>query len=355
MYALPFLLYSYHMAQQSSFHFEQRQLCRGERVTEIAAWREWMPVAVDEDTAEITWRWIGEKRFTEPFFSDALRSQAREERRQYVCTAEQLGQIVANFKQLAPTAFIFHCSRCGSTLLMQLLSCLPQCIALSEPPALDACLQYAHRHPERQEQAIALLRQLVAAFGQQRFVDEQHLLIKLDSWHICQLPLLRAAFPSTPFYFLYRESSAVLASHLRQPGPQMVAGMLEYARLGLSPTNFSHGLAWSDLLITHFFQLALTQAEMHAPAQPLHLLHYDQLPQLLWQQLLANWQINVSAEQLALMRERSTFHAKNLTQFQGDPQIKHSISVSTALQQAYLALEQMRAKQSICPDQFELG
>ena len=341
--ALPFLIYSNDMAQQSSFHFEQRQLCRGERVTEIAAWREWMPVAVDEDTADITWRWIGEKRFTEPFFSDALRSQARDERRQYVCTAEQLGQIVANFKNLAPTAFIFHCSRCGSTLLMQLLSCLPQCIALSEPPALDACLQYAYRHPDRQEQAIALLRQLVAAFGQQRFVNEQHLVIKLDSWHICQLPLLRAAFPNTPFYFLYREAAAVLASHLRQPGPQMVPGMLEYARLGLSPNNAAHGLAWSDLLLTHFFQLAQIHAETHV--QQLHLLHYEQLPQLVWQQLLATWQISVSADQLRLMQQRATFHAKNLTQFQGDPQSKHSIAVSTALQQAYLALEQMRAKQ----------
>ena len=47
----------------------------------------------------------------------------------------------------APDGFIFHMSRCGSTLVSQMLAALPGVVALSEPAPLDIVLKLADAEP----------------------------------------------------------------------------------------------------------------------------------------------------------------------------------------------------------------
>jgi hypothetical protein len=53
---------------------------------------------------------------------------------------------------------------------------------------------------------------MVAALGQAR-AGETRLFLKLDCWHMRDLPLFRRAFPNTPWVFLYRDPVEVLVSH----------------------------------------------------------------------------------------------------------------------------------------------
>ncbi|HXM00254.1 MAG TPA: hypothetical protein VN932_10015, partial [Rhizomicrobium sp.] len=53
----------------------------------------------------------------------------------------------------------------------------------------------------------AILRALLAAFA--------GAFVKLEAWHAMLLPLLRAAAPSVPWVFLYRDPVEVLVSHAR--------------------------------------------------------------------------------------------------------------------------------------------
>jgi hypothetical protein len=77
---------------------------------------------------------------------------------------------------------------------------------------------------------------MVAALGQAR-AGESRLFLKLDCWHVRDLPLFRRAFPDTPWVFLYREPVEVLVSHLRRRGVQMIPELVPSARLGLdTPT-----------------------------------------------------------------------------------------------------------------------
>jgi hypothetical protein len=63
--------------------------------------------------------------------------------------------------------------------------------------------------------------------GQRRTCRETHYIVKLDSWHIHDLPLVRAAFPDTPWIFLEREPAEVEASQELSPGMHGAPGMMD--------------------------------------------------------------------------------------------------------------------------------
>ncbi len=274
----------------------------------LASMRDWFPVALDGQA--VAWRHLP-GRFTAPFFGDTLRAQPHAERQVCRTPYERVGD---TGDTLAPSVFIFHSSRCGSTLLAQMLAALPQCVVHSEPPAVDDFLRLHGDAPPAQ--ALPLLRQLFGALGQRRGASETHYIVKLDCWHMRHLPLLRAAFPATPCWFLYREPAAVMASHRRQRGPQMVPGLVP----GVLPPEALAGIAAWDLeaycagVLGQIFGAALA----HAGA--LRLLDYRQLPGVVWETLLAELGLAPSGEQLDALRARAGFHAKRAAQaFDGDP------------------------------------
>src|SRR2546430_2644461 len=126
-----------------------------------------------------------------------------------------------------PSGFIFHMSRCGSTLLTQMLAALAHNIVISEASPIDAVVRAPHVRPALSDDQHALwLRWMIGALGQPRSGNERHYFIKLDCWHTLALPLFRRAFPDVPWGFLYRDPVEVLVSQLRMPGPQIIPRML---------------------------------------------------------------------------------------------------------------------------------
>jgi hypothetical protein len=279
----------------------------------------WFPVTLQSDPPGVWWRFLGAARFTQPFFQDDLVAQAAPDRRACLTPWAALDELPAS---VPPTAFIFHLSRCGSTLLTQALAVLPQCIVMSEPPVLDAFFRFHQRHPERSGGEIAL-SQLIAALGQRRDPRERHFFVKFDSWHLPWVPFLRRAFPQTRFLFLYRDPRQVLASHRRQRGPQMVPGLLDMSSLDAR----MHGevrepLAPGDLdghtirVIEHLLDAA---GEL-AAAVNLMLVNYAQLPDAIWRDLLPAFGVDCTAGEVEAVRTRSRFHSKHASaQFEGDP------------------------------------
>lgn len=295
---------------------DERSLTRGLEVAagELASMRHWYPVALEPDTLRVAWRHLGAHRFTEPFFEDSLAAQPRPQRRVCHTPLSALEDLPAH---VPPTAFIFHVSRCGSTLLTQMLATLPSCIALSEPPVLDAFFRLHHRQPARSG-GVQTFRRLVAALGQRRDSAERHLVIKLDSWHMPWMPFVREAFPQTPIVLLYRAPQAVLDSHRRQRGPQMVPGLVDVSRLRVDARDLAPGDldGYTRRVLDAVFGAAL---EAWPGVQPL-LMDYTQLPQAAWELLAPAWSMDLSEGERALLRARSAYHAKTGSAvFQGDP------------------------------------
>ncbi|WP_058051435.1 hypothetical protein [Janthinobacterium sp. Ant5-2-1] len=306
----------------------------------------WYPLFAQRDaqTGEVSlcWRDLGRQPFSEPFFVNTLARQPHEERR--VCRTP-LAALATLGDCLAPDAFIFHVSRCGSTLLTQLLATLPQCVVLSEPTIIDSLLRLHHDGMAGSD-GIALLRQAILALGQRRTGEETHFFVKFDCWHIHNLTLLRQAFPDTPCLFLYREPQAVLASHQRQRGPQMVPGMLHPAQLPLPMQQLAPGDidGYAGLVLASLFDAALP----HAAAGQLQLIHYKQLPDIVFSDVLTRLGITPTPAQLQAMRARGGVHAKYGTAYHGDPPVAAAsglAAIAAQVQPSYLALEALRTGQ----------
>lgn len=325
----------------------EQALLRGREVgaAERQSLRGWFPVSLRHDPAMVWWRFLGEQRFTAPFFEDSLALQAPQDRRLSATPLSALDELPDG---VPPTAFIFHVSRCGSTLLTQALATLPQCIVLSEPPALDAFFRLHHRHPQ-QSGGTYTFRRLVAALGQRRSPAERHLVIKLDCWHLPWMPFVRAAFPDTPVVFLYREPGEVLASHQRQRGQQMVPGLIDLSRLeDLVNRPGALRLAPGDLdghairVLESLYRCGLDMAA----TTDLALVDYGQLPGVIWEELLHTLRIECTPGELAALQARSSFHSKHAHRaFLGDP--------APARGQAFLPTSERLDEATRCHGQLE--
>lgn len=194
----------------------------------------WIPTRLKGEPPDtIEWCWVGSKPFTEPFFEQTVRrAHIHPFNRLFrLHTSRTLSATAAHDDGAIPLAgFIFHLSRCGSTLAAQLLARLPRHLVLSEAEPIDTIL----RAPMLTDgEKIERLRELMRLWGQPRSPETTHLFVKFDSWHLLRLPLIRRAFPTVPWLFLYRDPIEIMVSHRRRRGSQMVPGLLPAESLGL--------------------------------------------------------------------------------------------------------------------------
>jgi transcription termination factor NusB len=332
------------MLQRTGFSAVERSLIRGEWIdaSTLDSLTNWYPVIITKQTNEVVWRDMGQARFTASFFQNSLDAQDTTQRRVCTTNVAALGKIQNYVK---PSAFIFHVSRCGSTLLTQMLSSLERCIVLSEPPVVDIFFRNYCVDVDVNEEQLQIFRQLIAALGQKRFDQEAHLIIKLDSWHISRLDFIRRAFPHVPMYFLYRQPQEVLASHQKQRGPQMIPHFIDMGNLTIDQTD----LQVSDLdgyclrVLDQYFQTAVHQAKSHR----LQLINYTQLPQFVWESLLHDLNIQSTENEMQNLRQRATFHSKHPQQNFSEKiveQVPHAcLSFTRSL---YEQLESMRITQT---------
>ncbi len=218
--------------------------------------RHWLPTDVTSgpDGPLIEWLHFAAEPLDRPFYQDSIqRMRALPFNRLMRCTTP-LSALDAFADAPAPDGLIFHMSRCGSTLVAQMLGSLPGSIAVSEPPPLDMAIQLGARGqvpPDR-------VRQMVAALTRDRSeTPTRHRFIKLDSWHILALPLLRSLYPDTPWVFLHRDPVEVLVSQQRMPGVHAVPGLIPLDAFGIvADPSVGHDehLAW---LLGIFCQAAL--------------------------------------------------------------------------------------------------
>ena len=199
----------------------------------------WIPIHIywQQSQVMVDWCYLGTQRFREPFFEQTLQQllwQPFNMLFRHQTPIETLAKLQDAQPGLPPSGFIFHMSRCGSTLTAQMLAALPKNIVISEADPIDRVLRANLGHTRiAEEQRAIWLRGLIGALGQVRNAGERQLFIKFDSWNILDLPVIRRAFPQTPWIFLYRDPVEVMVSHGRQRGSQMLPGVLDPRALGM--------------------------------------------------------------------------------------------------------------------------
>jgi hypothetical protein len=274
----------------------------------------WMPIRVNATAAgpRVDWAYMADFRFTEPFFEQTVARCFRYPgnllfRRETDMTA--LDELAKASPGLPPSGFIFHMSRCGSTLVSRMLAAPPKNIVVSEASPVDGVLRSHLRDPSvTDEQRILWLRGLLNALGQCRHRVEKNFFVKFDSWHTLFLPLIRRAFPDVPWIFMYRDPVEVMGSHQRQIGGQMIPGVLEAAMFGLNEEEIGRMQRWEYgiRVLAKICEAALDAAK----GGDGRLVEYRQLPQAV-PDLLRAWRVECDADAMEKMNSLAQFHAKN--------------------------------------------
>lgn len=284
---------------------------------------EWMPVRFyrRENRAFVDWCFVGKERFVEPFFDQTIERLFCSPFNllfRHQTPIEFLGELnAASQDVIKPNGFIFHLSRCGSTLVSQMLAALAQNVVLSEAPPINSVLR---SNPENlpdatdaavtDEKRIEWLRWLVGAFGRKRNAEEEYLYIKFDSWSTLDLALIERAFPDVPWVFLYRNPLEIIVSHLKRRGAQMIPGAVSHIlpELGLEEASRIPAEEYFARVLARICESVLE----FLPHRNAILVNYTELPEAVFSRILGHFRAaaSYSPADVEKLKTAAQFNAK---------------------------------------------
>jgi hypothetical protein len=274
----------------------------------------WTPVALHLDPPAIDWCDMRGERFAEPFLDQTVARLAAAGR-DLVRTDLDALLTLDEAPSLEPCGIVLHLSRCGSTLVSRLLGTVPGTLVVAEPAPLNTLLQ---ADPERVDPAVQIrvLRLLVRALGRIRFGDERRFVLKLSSWNVRRLDVIRAAFPNVPLVWVQRMPEPVLASLLAEP-PRWLAlherPHLADRLFGIKPDELAglDGAALAARVLGSLLEAARGSGALAVD--------HRELPAAIWSRVVPHFSIPLADEDIARMLQESQFHAKDPRRARFDP------------------------------------
>ena len=190
-------------------------------------------------------------------------------------------------------------SRCGSTLVSQMLAAAAHNIVVSEAAPIDTVALLSRTQPPLpDDQPVKLLRAMIAAFGRRRGGNERHYVLKLDAWHALALPLFRRAFPGVPWLFLYRAPADVLVSQMRERGPQLTPEIVHPSLYGIDTGPFMTEEQYCARALNCICQTAVDNSDdVHGL-----FVNYRTLPEAIWSRILPHFGIAPDDDARAAMQ-----------------------------------------------------
>jgi hypothetical protein len=277
---------------------------------------DWIPYQLDISNGEIFCHWLNtfKQPYTKPFFEETVSQlkilNHRPGRLSSVSSLAALEEWAKDLDCVKPTAFIFHISRCGSTLASQLLGINEQHISISEAPFLDDLLRLPFKRGDVDKAtAQKLFSAAVKFYAQKRRGDECNLFIKADSWHIFFYQQIRVLYPDVPFVFLYRSPDEVFNSHVKRRGMQAVPGLIEPELFGFDRketlnTNQDH---YTIKVLEKYLEAYI---EIPGKDELSLFLDYREgiIPMI--NKIAAFTKIEISDDEMAMMESRAQYHSK---------------------------------------------
>lgn len=299
--------------------------------------RGWVPIRFywEDGRPLIDWCWVGARPFAEPFFNqtiDAALELPFSSMFRPQTSLDTLAEHHAIEPGLHPRGFIFHMSRCGSTLVSQLLAALAGSVVLSESGPIDSVVRAKFRDPLlTDERRAQWLRWMVSALAQRRSGDEQQLFIKFDSWSALDLPIIHRAYPDVPWIFLYRDPVEVLVSQLARRGAHMVPGAIEPELFGMTVSEAYE--MQPEQYCARVLASACEAALSHQRSFGGMMINYVQLPGAVWTEISDFFQVELAHSDVDTLRRVAQFDAKSTSvPFSSDSKAKRGTADAAVLQ-----------------------
>jgi hypothetical protein len=240
--------------------------------------------------------------FMDPFVADTIaRSPGG-------TTEALLGKFehTSDLQAVAPSGIIYHVSKCGSTLVSQVLKKLDGLVVYSRPQAFIDLLMPPHPcSPEHMVQSLRTLGLLFARHAGRPYV------LKLANWNVLFCGLLQRAFPDTPWIFCIRDPIDVAVSTLEDPAPGL---WYKYIARQDNPFLTHLGMDGSrrlapELYIAAFYT-AFCEAILNLDGSHGKIVSYESMPESIWEIIAPHFNLTVSAEELAAMQQAARFYSK---------------------------------------------
>lgn len=299
-----------------------------------------VPIAIDHTgTGRLYWADIGDHPYREWQFLYTIQTLATEGKlgETFVTDVEILsvedllsGEGLGG--AIPPSGFIFHVSRCGSTLAGKALARSPKHVVINQGGPLQRGF-WAYLTDDWWKEATAsprnlrMFRNLVLAMARRRRPEQMTAFVKFISWNALYIDFVAHAFPDVPALFMYRDPVEVIASVMKETTAALVAKGTRLAKFltGHEPSETS---AMNDTLYlakcySNYFRVMLSEVE-----NKLALLNYRDLnPDSFVEVLNRGLNFQSSPEDLATMLEQFRFHSKDdsdATEFKSDSNAKRA-------------------------------
>ena len=292
--------------------------------------------------------WVNSRKLNDnaPFLTDDIFNFALNENRDLAHSKlSDLFFMEEDIESIPPSGFIFHMSRCGSTLLNNMLKQSDKNIAVSEPEVLFQLLHVASE--ETAPYILELFKKAVYHLGKKRKEANEHFIIKFSSASTVFMEYVIRAFPNVPRVFIYRDPAEVLVSNLKNPNQEWVTmervlGITaeEMIQQNTLLENFALGLKRTcEGFANHFDKQSMA-------------FNYNQLSGQLFERILEFFKIYPEPEELEKMLSEMQYYSKNRNaKFASDvrkKQAKASPAVrqmaAQHLQEVYDKLESLRTE-----------
>lgn len=299
----------------------------------------WIPYKLfyDQGRPHCEWLYTGDDNFTEPFFDQTITRcrQLNYRSRKSISSVDMLPHWSNEIESVPPSAFIFHVSRCGSTLASQLLALCSTNIVLSEVPFFDALMRSG------KDISHHLLKAAIAFYAPVK-KDRKRLFIKTDSWHIFFYKQIRELYPQTPFVLLYRRPDEVVRSQQKQRGMHAIPGLIEPALLGFDSNEVQHMNLdeYIGSVLEKYFQAFLNIVREDALAIPVN---YNEGPISIVEKIAGISGTPINDIEMGKIKSRAMFHAKYPERVFAEEAIRNPVpAYCKAAYEKYEALELRR-------------
>lgn len=186
--------------------------------------KDWLPVdaVVVDGHPGLWWMEMVDVSLSEPFFQQTVDRAKTDgtQRGELFTEFDALLQLEQELDSVLPTGFIFHSSRCGSTLVANACRAINNSIVLSEAYAIDKLIARFFTDAADNVKASlysVFLRSVVHALAQRRRGNEEHLFIKFACTSFAQLKRIQRIWPHVPWLFLYRDPVETIVSNVNDP------------------------------------------------------------------------------------------------------------------------------------------
>ena len=243
--------------------------------------RGWLPITIGLDSqsqqAVVRWLEFGSAKLAEPFFVQTIERlrHASPPANEAWSDLETLLKLAEGLPPVTPAGFIFHVSRCGSTLIANALKTADRAVVVSEAPPLSILL-----HPDsysfgpsvdtwdRMRQA--LFRALISIFAHYRGDEPAPVVIKFPSWNILFWSLVRSYWPHVPAIVIIRNPVEVMMGNLNGGGwmefkksPELAGRLFGWENLPRSVEEMS-GSEFAARVLRSFYRCAREMADQGA-------------------------------------------------------------------------------------------